>query len=263
MDSSIPAGVRLKTVALPPEHGAWGFLLEPILLGLGAAPSIAGGFLAVAVIGAFLARHPLKIAAADWRRGKRYLRTRLAERFALAYSALALLGGAAALGLAGPGIFLPLLLAIPLAVVMFAGYIQNRGRELVTELAGASAMALAVSSLALAGGKSPEIALALWGVLLARNNASILYIRARLRLEKGKPFSFATVLISNVLSTAGVLALVLAGLIPWLAILAILILFCRAIYGLSPYRRRVRTQTLGFLEMGYGLLVVLATLAGG
>ena len=29
--------VRLKSIALPPEHGAWGFLLEPLLAGLIAA----------------------------------------------------------------------------------------------------------------------------------------------------------------------------------------------------------------------------------
>ena len=33
--------VRLKAIALPPEHGAWGFLLEPIVLGLLVAPSLA------------------------------------------------------------------------------------------------------------------------------------------------------------------------------------------------------------------------------
>ena len=36
----------------------------------------------------------------------------------------------------------------------------------------------------------------------------------------------------------------------------------RALFGLSPYRRRVRTQTIGFLEMAYGLLVVIASALG-
>ncbi|NLF76347.1 MAG: hypothetical protein GX573_11665, partial [Chloroflexi bacterium] len=43
--------VRLKSIALPPEHGAWGFLLEPLLAGLLIAPSWAGLCLALGVIG--------------------------------------------------------------------------------------------------------------------------------------------------------------------------------------------------------------------
>ncbi len=38
--------------------------------------------------------------------------------------------------------------------------------------------------------------------------------------------------------------------------------FARALVGLSPYRRRVRTQTLGFLEIAYGLLVVILSAVG-
>jgi hypothetical protein len=59
-----------------------------------------------------------------------------------------------------------------------------------------------------------------------------------------------------------VLALVLLGYAPLLALLALLILFARTLYGLSPYRRRIRTQTIGFLEMAYGLLVVMASALG-
>ena len=40
--------VRLRSIALPTEHGGWGFTLEPILLGLLVAPTWAGFGLAVA-----------------------------------------------------------------------------------------------------------------------------------------------------------------------------------------------------------------------
>ena len=59
-----------------------------------------------------------------------------------------------------------------------------------------------------------------------------------------------------------VLALVLLDFAPLLALLALIVLFARALVGLSPYRRRVRTQTIGFLEMAYGLLVVIASALG-
>src|SRR5437762_11678455 len=62
-------GVRVRTIALPVEHGGWGISLEPVLLGLRVAPSQAGAWVGVATLGAFLARHPLKVAAGGGRRG--------------------------------------------------------------------------------------------------------------------------------------------------------------------------------------------------
>ncbi len=257
--------VRLKSIALPPEHGAWGFLLEPVVLGLLIAPSLAGWFLALAVVGAFLIRHPLKLAFTDWRRGKRYARTALAERVILAYGVLTIIGLVLAIALAGWEIMLPLLMAAPLVLMMLASYVQNRGRELIPELAGASALAVTASGVALAGGASSQTAFALWVILNARNIPSILYVRARLRLEKEKPFSGPLVVLANGIGLIMVLALILldvAPLLVLLALLALFILFARALVGLSPYRRRVRTQTIGFLEIAYGLLVVILSAVG-
>jgi hypothetical protein len=263
MDTSIPSsGVRVKTVAIPPEHGAWGFLFEPVVLGLGVAPSLPGLFLSIGVIGAFLARYPAKIALTDRMHHKRYARTRLAERFALGYSAAAGLGVGLAVAWGGFGILLPLLLAVPLAALLFLSNLQNRARDLLPELAGACALALTAASLALAGGKSSGVALALWIILLARNIPSILYVRARLRLERGKPYRLSPVLGANVAGIIVVLILVLTGVAPVLALAAVIILLIRAIYGLSPYRRRVSTQSVGFQEVGFGLMTVLFTILG-
>ncbi|HDL49896.1 MAG TPA: prenyltransferase, partial [Actinobacteria bacterium] len=43
--------VRLRSVAMPTEHGGWGFTLEPIILGLLVAPSPAGWEIAAAALG--------------------------------------------------------------------------------------------------------------------------------------------------------------------------------------------------------------------
>ena len=71
-DVAAPAGARapLRGVALPSEHGGWGLTLEPGLLGLLVAPSVAGACLAVAAVVAFVARTPLKLALVDRRRGR-------------------------------------------------------------------------------------------------------------------------------------------------------------------------------------------------
>ena len=260
--SSSAAPVRLKTVAVPPEHGAWGFLLEPVVLGLGVAPSPAGLCLAIGVVGAFLARHPLKIALVDRQRGKRYARTALAERVALVYSGAGVAGLILALILAGPVILLPLVVGAPLVGIMFAGYARSRARDLLPELAGACALAGTAAAITLADDASVGTALALWALLIARDIPSILYVRARLRLERGVPYSAGPVWIAQLAAIAGVLALAAAGLLPVLALLAVIVLALRAGYGLSPYRARVRTQIVGFQEIGFGLLTVVLVIVG-
>jgi hypothetical protein len=256
------SGTRWKAVAIPPEHGAWGFLLEPILLGLLVAPSWAGLCLSLAVTGAFLVRHPLKIAFVDRQRGKRYARSILAERVVLIYGTLAVIGLIAAVVLAGLDMLLPLVLSAPLVAVLLAGTLVNRGRDLLPELAGPSALAATAASLGVAGGEALDMALALWVILLARNIPSILYVRARLRLDKHKPAALAPVLAINGIAVVGVLVLALAGLAPGLAVLAVTLLALRAAIMLAPNRPQVRVQTIGFMEMGLGLLTVLLAAVG-
>jgi len=256
------SSVRLKAVALPPEHGAWGLLLEPILAGLGVAWSWAGLLLGLGVLGGFLLRHPLKIITQDRGRGKHYARTALAERVALAYTILAAGGLLGGLLLAGPEVLLPVPLAAPLAILLLISYVQNRGRDLGPQIAGVGALAGTATAVALAGGATTGTALALWAIMVGRSIPSILYIRARLRLEKGKPFALAPVAAANALAVGGVGALAVVGLVPALAVVALAILLVRALHGLSSRRRQARVQTLGFLELGFGALTVLLTVIG-
>jgi len=57
--------MRLRPVALPVEHGGWGFLLEPLVVGLGVAPARSSLLLGVAACAAFLLRHPLRIVLSE------------------------------------------------------------------------------------------------------------------------------------------------------------------------------------------------------
>ncbi|HMM29433.1 MAG TPA: YwiC-like family protein [Aggregatilineaceae bacterium] len=257
-----PSQVRWKAVALPPEHGGWGFLLEPIALGLLVAPSWAGFFLGVAALGAFLMQHPLKLAYTDRRRGRRYARTAAAERVLVVYAALAMAGFVVAVALGGLTPLLPLALASPLALVQVVNLLRNRGRELPRELAGAATLAGVAAAIALAGGAERTTALGLWAVLAARDIPSIVYVRERLRLEKGKPAARGAVIVAHVVALAAIALLAWAGVTPWLATLAIAILLARAAYGVSPWRRAARPQTIGFLELGLGLLTVVLTALG-
>ncbi len=254
--------VRLKSIALPPEHGGWGFVIEPILLGLLVAPSWGGLAFGVAVLGAFLARHPLKIAVTDRRRGKSYARTAAAERVAAIYLLLAIAGGIAALLLAGPAILVPVALAAPMGIAQLVGTLAGRGRDLLPELAGAVALAAAAASIARAGDASVSVALGLWAILAARDVPSILYVRERLRLDKGKTHDAAFVLAIHALAAIALAALAAADRVPWLALVALVVLMLRAAWGLSAYRRPVPVKVIGFLEVFYGLLVVVLAALG-
>ena len=255
-------GVRLKTVALPTEHGGWGITLEPVVLGLLVAPSFAGAGLALATLGAFLARHPFKIVAGDRRRGRRFARTPYAERFTLIYAAVALEGMLLALFKAADYTFLlPLAAAAPLAAVQLWYDANGQSRGLLPELAGSVAMGAVACSMALAGGAGWPLALGLWALLAARFVPAILYVRARLTELHGKEFVRWPSLFAHVAALVGVVALAAFGFLPWLAAAATAVLLARAAYGFA--RRWPSTaKGVGFSEIAFGALTVAAAAVG-
>lgn len=256
------SGVRLKTVALPTEHGGWGITLEPVLLGLLVAPTLAGAGLALATVGAFLARHPFKIVAGDRRRGRRFARTPYAERFALAYAAAALAGLALAVFAAADYTFLlPLALAAPLAGVQLWYDAAGQSRSLLPEVAGSVAMGSVACSLALAGGAGWPLALGLWALLATRFVPAILYVRARLTGLHGKEFKRWPSLLAHALALAAVAALAAFKFLPWLAVGVTAVLLARCAYGFA--RRWPSTaQRVGFSEIAFGALTVAAAAVG-
>jgi hypothetical protein len=273
-DSQLPKGdakneaaqtrARVRPVALPVEHGGWGLTLEPIALGLLVAPSPAGFFLALATLSAFLARHPLKIIAGDrWRRGRRFPRTALAERFALLYSLVAATSLVAAIACAPNHNFLWVLVAVsPLAAVQLAHDAAGRSRALLPELAGSVAMASAASAITLAGGWALLPSLALWALLATRLVPSILYVRVRLYRIRGGTASPLPTLVAHLLGLAVVMLLVCLKLLPVLALLPPIILLLRAALGCSAQHSMVTVKQVGVREVVFGATTVIAVAAG-
>ena len=255
-------GVRLKTIALPNEHGGWGITLEPVVLGLLVAPTLAGAGLAFAAVCAFLARHPLKIVAGDRRRGRRFARTPYAERFTMLYAAGALAGLALALYAAADYVFLlPLAAAAPLASAQLWYDAAGRSRGLLPELAGSVALGSLAASLALAGGMGWPPALGLWALLAARFVPAILYVRARLAELHGQRVTRWPSLLAHALAHAATVGLAAYGFLPWLAVAVTALLFLRAAYGFE--RRWPSTaKRVGFAEIAFGALTVAAAAIG-
>lgn len=254
--------VAWKPVALPVEHGAWSFLLEPVILGLVLAPSAAGFCLGIAALAAFLTRHPLRLAALDYRKGTRYPRTVLAERFALAYAAAAFVFVFAAFASAEDGFAVAIVAAVPLATGALGLDLRGRGRDLAAEIAGSIALGASATAIVLAGGGSERVAWMAWVLLALRSITAIVYVRARLELERSGDSPVFGVTVLHAIVLMFVLGLMSFLLAPALAVLAFAILLFRAAYGLLSPARGVRAQVVGVQEVVFGL-VTLVLLAVG
>jgi hypothetical protein len=237
--------MTLRPLALPYEHGAWGFLLEPIAAGLLVSPSRAGAFVALGAVFAFLARHPLRFAVRDaFVTRKLAPRTRVCFALGAAYGSVALAGFA----LGGARALIPLAIAAPLAAIQFAYDVRNRGRERTAELAGAVAAGWSGCAIALAASAPVSLAITLWLLLSARAVTSVLYVRTSLRGES-RLVMYSSHLLAILLASA--LALTGTASIP--AIAAMTILAIRALAGTEG----LRAKQIGLREFGYGVVTVL------
>ena len=102
-----------------------------------------------------------------------------------------------------------------------------------------------------------ELAFGLWGVLAARTIPTILFVRARLRLERHREAGIRSAMLAHVLAVAGVMVLVYGGFAPRYATWAMFLLATRAALGLSRWRPRWRTWQLGVSEIVFGVIMVV------
>lgn len=256
--------VSWRTVALPTEHGGWGFTSEPVLLGMLVAPSPAGAWLGVAAFGAFLSRHPLKLVIGDLRRGRSFPRTIQAAQVAAGYLLVALVAMVAA-WLTRSGDFWPALAAAaPFGLFTLVEDARGRSRALLPEIAGAVAMASLAPAIALAAGWAMPAALGLWLVLAARSLASIPYVRVmvlRSHLRPGAPEpSTWPAHAGSVVGLAAVTAAAATGIAPWLSVPALALLAVRGFTGLRE--EGIPARVLGWREIGFGLGTVALTALG-
>lgn len=250
--------VNVRSIALPVQHGGWGFWMEPVLLGLLVAPSIAGVLLGISGLMLLLIHQPARVALKDLRKGKRYPRTDVALKFSALYGLILILATAGVLLLAPDLNFaLPLLIAAPLGAVQLIYELRNAGREALAEVTGALLFSALAPAVALLGLLPLPVALVLWVVQIARTIPSIFYVRARLRLEKGRPAAAALPVGLHVIGLLALAALAAASLLPWLACLGAVILLARAAWGLSGRRKPLAAKSVGFLEIAYGLINAL------
>ncbi len=257
-----PPAVRLRPIALPVEHGGWGLLIAPLITGLWLAPSPAGGWLSLAALGAFLTRQPLKLAVGDRLRRKRYPRTVWAERFAIGYSLIALLGLIGAILTATSPFWLPLALAAPFATLQISYDLRRQSRELLAELSGAIAINGLAPALMLAAGWPLWSALLVWGLLGLQAVAAIIYVRARLRLARNEPVRRGPPLLLHLGALALAGELVAAGWIGWPVFIVFFIVLLRCWFGLLPRSLTTPTPLVGAQEVLVSLITVVGIVVG-
>ncbi len=245
---------------MPSEHGGWGLTLEPVLLGLLVAPSIAGVALGVAAFLAFLVRTPLKLVAVDLRRDRWIDRSRLALRIAAVELVFMAAMVVVAVTTAGWTWLVPAAVAAPLVAVELWFDVRSRGRRLVPELCGSIGIASVAAVIVVASGEAGSLAVGVWLVLAGRAVGAIPFVRTQImRLRRGE----ASRRSSDVAQVGAVLIGVVAALVDdrVLAGLAGLVaLGCLQIVWVR--RRPVAAKVLGLRQMALGLGLVGVTAVG-
>jgi hypothetical protein len=253
-----PVGqARLSQVAIPSEHGGWSLTLEPVLLGLIVAPSVAGVALGAAALLSFLFRTPLKLALVDTWRRRRLPRTEMAAWTAAVYGALLAIMLAFA-GVRGqPSLWQPLLIALPMFAAALIYDVRSRSRRLTPEILGTIGIGSVVASMVLAVGGSASLAYGLWVIVSARAVAAVPLVRFQVRRAKGQS---ARVAGSDVAQGTAALIAVLGVAFTDVPAAAAVAIGGLALFGIVSARMAVpRVAVIGAQQVVLGLTVVLIT----
>lgn len=251
--------ISTSRIILPTEHGSWSFLFEPIVVGFALAFSASAPWIALMAIGAFFARQPLKTAYLA-RKNKAVSGT--ATKYVLIFAALMAVGAIGTAMTSDAWVFYPFAVAAPLAIQQIVLDLSRRSRNLLAELTGAVAISSSIAAIALAGGLGWPAAVALWAVFVCRFIPSILYVRNRLLLEKGKPYERLQPIVSHIISLVVMVALAVVGFSSWLTVGMFAFLAARCVHGLSSYRVKMKAMRIGVWEVIYGTLTVVSLIVG-
>ena len=251
--------VNFKAVAFPREHGSWGFVLEPLILAVAVAYNTSGFFIAVSAFFTFLAHQPIRIIL---KKGISKELKRKAVWFLGVYFFLSAVFIVRVIKVQELTVLIPL--AFVIVLMMYFLYLETIGlsRNIYAELIGPVSMNLIAFSIVLSDGWSYPNAFAFLVVLLNRSVPTTFYIHEKLNsLKKQKVNILRTHLIS-VTGFITVIVLSVTGLVPYLSILAVLILVIRAIFGFTEYAKNLSVKQIGMLEFLYGTVFVIINAVG-
>jgi hypothetical protein len=250
---------------LPKEHGSWGMFFVPFALGWIAAGS--GGtkmlLLLLASTALFLSRENLLFWRRSWRAGRP---DRESTRTLLVYAAAAMAAGLPLLLVWRLWLLLPLALLGSLSLLLNAELtVRRQGRTAITEF-----LAIATSSLNapaahyVATGQLTSEALVLWALSTAYFSSSIFYVKLRVQDAHGKKPD-AVVRARHACAAyhsalfAGLLLFALLRNVPLAAAAAFAPVIARGLWSVARPSRQLNLKRVGWLEVGYSMLFLIAT----
>ena len=261
------AKVKLRSVLMPGEHGAWAALVESLLMGMLAGLCWQAAYVGGTAVVMGLCVQPFKIVAKG--ASNRYQKPRVAA----AGKALAIFAPVAIFlimfgtfsPLIEPSFMLPLMVAIPLVVVQWYYDAQGKARALPGVLSGMVALAMVGPAMLLGVYTEYRLACAIFLILAARQISSVMYTRYLIRNQKGLPASVWGVIAGH--KVAAVLVVLVyvvypsAGAMIWLIIGGFIGLCIRAavMLRLRQEGRVFKAKTIGLSELGIGLAYVVLT----
>ena len=243
---------RLPALMVPKEHGSWSLALEPIVLGLLLAPSLGGAWLALAVLAAFFARRPLRIALHEPERERR-------DDAVTALSMCAMLALVAfALSLLSAGVaWIIWLTPVVLAGAVFVAFdIRNRGRAEAAEFFGATAFGVLPAVFVAMDHGSVAVSIAAALVMLVRSVPAVVAVRAILRARKTDEWRTGRAYFVSLLGVATLYGLIVMERVTSMTGL-LLSLFVVPPVLLLAARRTARARTVGMIEAVLGAAYVM------
>lgn len=241
-------------VAIPREHGSWGFVIEPLLLSLIVAFTLEGILLALATFFLFLSNQPIKIVLNKSASKK----NRSLGKFVLALYflvALALLSYPL-LNLSFK-LLLPFFAALLIMLIYLFSVLSKLSRNLLVEFLPILAMTLVAITIVTIDNSFSFNPIIFGLLLLSRAVPTVIYINTKVKESRGLKFSVLPTHLSHFLFLLFIIWASLVNLLPPLTILGTLILTARSIIGFSKFNFTKTIKQIGVVEFIYGALFVI------
>ena len=264
-----PQNIFRKHIALPQDHGAWVFILSPLLIGLFAGErwSSATIYLVVAAFSAFLIRQPVTIAVKAYS-GRRSRRDLPAAYFWI--TVYGLVGLLALLSLVALGFGYLLFLALP-GLPVFAWHLflvtrRSERRQMAMEMVGSGVLALAAPAGMWVGVGYPDPrGWWLFGLVWLQSAASIVYAYMRLEqrtLPSVPPLQTRLAMGARAMSYVSfnlftVLGLSLLGILPALLPTPYALQWIETIWGTFHPAVGVKPTRIGMRQLIYSTLFTI------
>ncbi len=254
--------MKLSTLALPQEHGAWGFFLEASLLGLLLGYSSSAAFLFCASLAIFLSYQPFKLLLLRLKfhqpwddDGARAVAVLIA--YGILFAAFLWFSKVCHRST----IWIWFAAGIPFGLFQIFYSWRQKLRSVQAELMGALGLSLVAPILLSASGWGFQQGLLIWCLLSLRIFPSVFYVRTIIRRSKSMPTSSGFSIFLHVLSLTALGILFLRGKISWIVPTAFGSIFIWVLISLQN-RKPVSPKTLGWRQVVAGLLYVGSIVLG-